>query len=189
MPSKVATSLGRHFCTTGSHLKGNAMKKLITGALMSSIYYMVMASMIFGIYTGHSQFVGVSVAAFWLLIVLSIYVGFASALTVSSLDLLVGEPLKTTIESLKKSVKKSHIIFRIWGEIRFLTAVVLLAYSGWVFTAVCYVLASLFVRIIASVVRDKLKKYEEISGADWEEVLDQREQEQKHFSGRGGGYG
>ena len=38
--------------------------------------------------------------------------------------------------------------------------IVLLAYSGWVFTAVCYALSSLFVRFCMSLARDKVEKLE-----------------------------
>ncbi|POZ13678.1 hypothetical protein ACB496_12790 [Lelliottia nimipressuralis] len=165
------------------------MKKLITGALMSAIFYIVMASMIFGIYTGHSQFVGIAAAAFWILILLGIFISCFIGVAASLLESLVGESLKTTIESLQRFSRKRHIVIRVWGWGCLIAAVVLLAYSGWIFTAVCYVLASLFVHLVASVVRGKLKKHEERSGEDWEEVLDQRKQEQKHFSGRGGDYG
>ncbi|NTZ48385.1 hypothetical protein FCM30_21860 [Lelliottia aquatilis] len=165
------------------------MKKLITGALMSAIFYIVMASMIFGIYTGHSQFVGIAAAAFWILILLGIFISCFIGVAASLLESLVGESLKTTIESLQRFSRKRHIVIRVWGWGCLIAAVVLLAYSGWIFTAVYYVLASLFVHLVASVVRGKLKKHEERSGEDWEEVLDQRKQEQKHFSGRGGDYG
>lgn len=151
---------------------------------------MVMASLVFGIYTGQSQFVGVAAAAFWLLIVLGIFVGCAYGVTASSLDSLADdESRKAAIESLQRFTKKKNIISRVWGWLCFIASVVLLAYSGWVFTAVCYALASLFVRLIASVVRDKLQKYEKPSGIDWADVLDQRENEQKYFSERGTGHG
>lgn len=189
MPLKVATSLGRHSCTTGSHLKGNAVKKFITGALMSCIYYIVMASMIFGIYTDQSQFVGIAAAAFWILIVLGIFISCVLGIAASALDSLVDETsLRATIQSMQRFSRKRHIIFRLWGWTCLIAAVALLAYSGWIFTAVCYVLASLFVRLIASVVRDKLSELEKQSDPDWEAILKQRRRE-VNFSRACNGHG
>ncbi|AHE72778.1 hypothetical protein M942_08560 [Enterobacter ludwigii] len=161
------------------------MKNFITGALISCIYYIVMASMIFGIYTGQSQFVGIAAAAFWILILFGIFISCVIGAAASALDSLVDETsLRATIQSMQRFSRKRNIIFRLWGWICLISAVALLAYSGWIFTAVCYVLASLFVRLIASVVRDKLAEIEKRSAPDWEAILKQRRYEVNFFQNR-----
>lgn len=166
------------------------MKKLITGALMSSIYYMVMASMIFGIYTGHSQFIGIAAAAFWILILLGIFISCVIGVAAGSLESLVDKTSqKESIESLQRFSRKRHIVIRVWGWGCLIAAVVLLAYSGWIFTAVCYVLASLFVRLIASVVRDKLEKHEKQSRAELMRNIVQQRRKLHGFTGQGAGHG
>lgn len=161
------------------------MKNFITGALISCIYYIVMASMIFGIYTGQSQFVGIAAAAFWILILFGIFISCVIGAAASALDSLVDETsLRATIQSMQRFSRKRNIIFRLWGWICLISAVALLAYSGWIFTAVCYVLASLFVRLIASVVRDKLAEIAKRSAPDWEAILKQRRYEVNFFQNR-----
>ncbi|MEI9745856.1 hypothetical protein [Enterobacter ludwigii] len=165
------------------------MKNFITGALISCIYYIVMASMIFGIYTGQSQFVGIAAAAFWILILLGIFTSCVIGAAASALDSLVDETsLRATIQSMQRFSRKRNIIFRLWGWMCLIAAVALLAYSGWIFTAVCYVLASLFVRLIASVVRNKLDEIEKRSDPDWEAILKQRRREMNFFRA-GNGHG
>lgn len=165
------------------------MKNFITSALTSCIYYIVMASMIFGIFTDQSQFVGIAAAAFWIHILLGIFISCVIGAASSALDSLVDETsLQATIQSMQRFSRKRHIIFRLWGWMCLIAAVALLAYSGWIFTVVCYVLASLFVRLIASVVRDKLDEIEKRSDPDWGETLKQRRRE-VHFFRAGNGHG
>lgn len=165
------------------------MKNFITGAFMSCIYYIVMASMIFGIYTDQSQFVGIAAAAFWILILLGIFISCVVWVSASALASLVDKTShQEAIQSLQRFSRKRHIIFRLWGWTCLIAAVAMLTYSGWIFTAVCYVLASLFVRLIASVVRDKLDEIEKRSDPDWEATLKQRRRE-VNFYRAGNGHG
>lgn len=135
------------------------MKKCLTNIVISAIFYIATGSMVLGVYSDWSQFVGVGAVSFWILIFTGIFRGCIYGLTVSALDSLVSDESRNAVtEPLQKFVKKKHIIFRLWGWACFIAAVALVAYSGWILTAVCYVLASLFVSFIASVVRNKLQQ-------------------------------
>ena len=69
-------------------------------------------------------------------------------------------PQKKTaaIESLRVVFKHSGVLSKIVGWFRLIAIVMLLAYSGWVFTAVSYALCALFSRFIISVGRDEYEK-------------------------------
>lgn len=154
------------------------MKEFFTKLAMSALFYLVMGSMVFGIYTDQHQFVDVAAAAFWILILLGATVGWMILLCFLSLDSLTDEASRAkVIESAGRYSKKSNVIFRLWGWIRFIAAVAMLAYSGWIFTAVCYALTYLFVRLGTSLMRDKLETLRKTAGEDWREVRDQRQRE------------
>ncbi|EOE8052020.1 hypothetical protein [Klebsiella pneumoniae] len=62
------------------------------------------------------------------------------------------------LEAVKRITRRKNVIARWWGWVCMVLTIVLLAYSGWVFTAVCYALSSLFVRFCVSLARDKVEK-------------------------------
>ena len=165
--AKVATSLGLHSCTTGSHLKGNAMKKFIYKLISEIIHYGLIASLILAVITDNHSILNITAATFWIIIFLGCFFGTAYLAVSYGIKHLKHSKYEKTrsdgIAALERFSKRKNIFSRIWGWLCLAIVASLLAYGGWVFTAVCYVLASLFVRLCASLVRDNLSKFNEQS--------------------------
>lgn len=153
----VATSLGRCSCTTGSHLKGNAMKKFMTKAVSNIVSYSLLCLLAFGAVTGDKSLVSITVAAYWVIIFLGLFVGMLILVLSYAKDHAKNEEARQKIvELVLEAVKRKSKFMRFvdWGCLAIIA--VLLSYSGWVFTGVCYVLVSLIVKLFLSLARDNV---------------------------------
>lgn len=154
--AKVATSLGLHSCTTGSHLKGNAMKKLF----IQAIYYVLLAALVWAAMTGNSSLLNIAALAFWVIILLGLFGSIVELLIAFGIE--YGRDEKDhneTIANLEKFAQKKGFITRAWGWICLVVGSSFLAFGGWVFTAVSYVLVSLFCYLCMAVIRERIAKY------------------------------
>lgn len=159
----MATSLGQHFRTTGSPLKGNAMKKFIFGIITEVINYGLIASLILAVITDNHSILNITAATFWIIILLGCFFGPAHVVVAYGIEYTKDEKARADgIAALTRFTKRKNIVRRAWGWLCLAVVTALLAYGGWVFTAVCYVLASLFVQLCASLSRSKLSKYTEL---------------------------
>lgn len=70
------------------------------------------------------------------------------------------EKKEKLIELLKKAAVKRGIIRRSWNWLCLVLIAGALAYGGWVFTAVVYVITSLICRLCGSIARDKIDELE-----------------------------
>lgn len=155
---KVATSLGLHSRTTGSHLKGsNAMKKACTAFLAAVVSYSLLGILAYGIYTGSSSLVGVTVAAYWMIIFLSIGVGLlVLVLSYAVKADAAGEFTPKAIELIGSAAKKRNPVLRAISWVELIVIVILLAFSSWIFTAICYALTVITVKIFFLIARDNV---------------------------------
>lgn len=139
------------------------MKKFITTAITSIVYYGMLAALLFAAITDTRPLLNVVAAAFWVVILLGGVMGclyLAIAYGLDSISLSKNENAQQeNIKLLERLTRRKNLIFRVWGWVCLAAGAALLAYGGWVFTSVCYVLASLFVRLCTSVARDKLTSF------------------------------
>ncbi len=133
------------------------MKKFIATAISSVVYYGILAAMIFAVITGTPHLLNVAAAAFWVVILRGGFTGVIYLVIAYGLESSKDEKAQQEgIEFLKKLTRRKNLVSRWWGWVCLAASAAILAYGGWVFTAVCYVLTSLFVRLCASLARDKL---------------------------------
>jgi hypothetical protein len=155
--AKVATSLGQHLRTTGSHLKGNAMKKLFTKAIAHVISNGLLCLLAYASYSGSKSLVSISVAAYWVIMFLGLFIGcLMLVLSVAKDYAKDAETKDKAIGLVGEVTKRKSKLSRTLGWIYLCLIVALLAYSGWVFTAVFYVLVSLIVKLLISFARDNI---------------------------------
>lgn len=135
------------------------MKKIIISVFSESLYYALIAALAFASYAGSHSLLNVAAMAYWVVIMLGLFV---SALYISMAYALENsknaENRQKTIDALTRYSKKKNIFHRYLSWLLLALIVCLLAYGGWVFTAVCYSLTSFFCRLCVSLVRDKLDK-------------------------------
>ncbi|MGG7989834.1 hypothetical protein PGO11_04080 [Klebsiella aerogenes] len=136
------------------------MYKFLTDTFSQVIYYGLLVTLVFATFTGQDNILSVAAAAFWVVIALVIVLGPLTLILAYGAELVGNEKSgHEVLEAVKRITRRKNVIARWWGGM--LLTIVLLAYSGWVFTAVCYALSSLFVRFCVSLARDKVEKLED----------------------------
>lgn len=137
------------------------MKKFLTDIFSQVIYYGLLVALVFATFTGLNNILSVAAAAFWVFIALGIVIGpLTLILAYGAEQVRHDKSGHEALEAVKRITKRKKVVARWWGWVCMVLTIVLLAYSGWVFTAVCYALSSLFVRFCVSLARDKVEKLE-----------------------------
>lgn len=135
------------------------MKKIIISIFSETLFYALIATLAFASYVGSHSLLNIAAMAYWFVILLGVLGGclygfMAFALKYSS----NADDRQKTIEALTRFSKKKNTFFRYLSWFHLALIVCLLAYSGWVFTAVCYALASFFTRMCIVLIREELEK-------------------------------
>lgn len=134
------------------------MKKFMIKVIGSVFSYGLLALLIYGSLTDTASLVGVAAAAYWVIVILGLLVGIlilaVSYVIPGEKDEQKKQKLLTVIQG---AVKKRNPFLRGIGWIFFIAITLLLAYSGWVFTAVSYALSVLMVKFMISIARDNVK--------------------------------
>lgn len=119
----------------------------------------LLAALLYSVLTGSDSIMSVVASAYWVLLLLAVFV---SVLIMAMLGLagIERDPIKKAkiIKSLEEISKKKGAIKRSFGWLCLAFIVSLLAYGGWVFTAVCYAIISLIFRLCTSIARDKINE-------------------------------
>lgn len=135
------------------------MKKFMIKIIGSVFSYGLLALLIYGSFTDTAQLVGVAAAAYWVIVILGLLVGIlilaVSYVIPGEKDEQKKQKLLTVIQD---AVKKRNPILRGISWIFFITIIALLAYSGWVFTAVSYALSALMVKFMLSIARGNVSE-------------------------------
>ena len=135
------------------------MKKFLIDTLNKILYYALLAALAFGSVTGQSNILNVAATAFWVVVFLGVFGGVLTTFLAHGAEHVTDEKTRQSVlESLRKIVRRKNVVARWWGWCCMVATIALLAYGGWVFTAVCYALSSLFVRFCISLARDKVEK-------------------------------
>ena len=137
------------------------MKKFLTNTLSEVVYYTLLVALIFATFTGQNNILSVAAAAFWVVIALRIVLGPLTLILVHGAEQFHNEKSgKEALQAVKRTTKRKNVVARWWRWFCIVLTIVLLAYSGWVFTAACYALSSLLVRFCVSISRNRVEKME-----------------------------
>jgi len=135
------------------------VKKFLIKALISSSSYVVLALLAYGSLAGITSLVGVAAAVYWVIIILGLLVGVLISIFSYVIPGEKDEQKKQKLITIvQEAVKKRNPILRGISWIFFIVITLLLAYSGWVFTAVSYALSALIVKFLLSIARDNVKE-------------------------------
>lgn len=135
------------------------MKKFLSGVIASVISFALLAVLGYGVATDTKPLVTMAAAAYWVIILLGLVVG--------TLTLVVSYAVRSEKDEQKKKqglkmiidvVKKKNFLCRAIDWICFIAIAGSLSYSGWVFTAVFYVVVALIVKLMLSIARDNVKE-------------------------------
>ena len=138
------------------------MKKFFTNAVAKITFYALLAALLFAVTTGASSLLRVVAAAYWVIVLLGGVVGLLALVITFGVEYSNDDKSRQEgIEYLERFAKRKNAIARVWGWLCLGLGASMLAYGGRVFTAVAYVIASLFVRLCCSLARDKVEKLTE----------------------------
>lgn len=135
------------------------MKSFLTGFISNAISWSLLSLLAYAAWTGSDALSRISAVAYWVIIILMVFI----SIIVTFAAFLISrennhEKKMAAIQNLRVIFKRSGVLSKIVGWLRLIAIVMLLAYAGWVFTAVSYVLCALFSRFIISVGRDEYEK-------------------------------
>jgi hypothetical protein len=120
--------------------------------------YGLLALLIYGSLTDSASLVGVAAAAYWVIMALGMFVSIITLIVSYAITSEKDEQRKQQwLLSIQGTLKKRNPILRSISWIFFIAIIVLLAYSGWVFTAVSYALSVLMIKFMISIARANVK--------------------------------
>uniref|UniRef100_UPI0035C787E2 DNZ54_00345 family protein n=1 Tax=Serratia quinivorans TaxID=137545 RepID=UPI0035C787E2 len=123
--------------------------------LITLLSFAILLLMAFGIHTGSDGAVSFVVAYIWVLCLLGIPTAALIVLMAASMTATSDKAKKLKLAGqLAKACKKATFIGRIWRWITFLVMCAMLAYSGWIFTTVVYVISVITMAIATGIGRD-----------------------------------
>lgn len=133
------------------------MKKFMTKIVSNVINYTLLSLLLFAVFTGAKSLVGVLAAVYWVMISLCFVIGpFFYTLSHAAKSAKDEESRCKALELVGDATKKKNGLLRALGWLELIIISCSLAYAGWVFTAVCYVLSSLYLRLFISMARDNV---------------------------------
>lgn len=134
------------------------MKKFMVRVSTSVTSYGLLALLIYGSLTDSASLVGVAAAAYWVIMALGMFVSIITLIVSYAITSEKDEQRKQQwLLSIQGTLKKRNPILRSISWIFFIAIIVLLAYSGWVFTAVSYALSVLMIKFMISIARANVK--------------------------------
>lgn len=111
-----------------------------------------------GILLPMSGLVTVVISITWVICILAIPIAIVTIAASELYESSKGETRKKIGKLLSDAAKKKNIIARITGWSTFLVMTFMFAWSGWVITAISYVLASLIILFAKSIAKDEAIK-------------------------------
>lgn len=133
------------------------MKKFFTKLVANATDYALLIILMYSVMQGVKSLTGLTVAAYWVIMALAFFLGpliyFISHAAKNAKD---EESRRKALEFVESAVKKKNLLIRFVGCLKLISICCLLAYGGWIFTAVCYALMSLYLRLLISLARDNV---------------------------------
>lgn len=133
------------------------MKNLMTKMVVNITNYVLLFLLLYAVLTQTQSLVGLTVAVYWVIMSLGLFIGpLIYILSHAAKSAKDEESRRKALEIIGDSAKKRNVLLRSLGWAELIIISCLLAYSGWIFTAVCYVLTSLYMRLFISMARDNV---------------------------------
>ncbi|RTX93455.1 hypothetical protein EKS39_20830 [Enterobacter roggenkampii] len=133
------------------------MKKFMTKIVSNVINYTLLSLLLFAVFTGAKSLVGVLAAVYWVMISLCFVIGpFFYILSYAAKSAKDEDSRRKALELIGDVAKKKNVLLRVLGWLELIIISCLMAYAGWVFTAVCYVLSSLYLHLFVSLARENI---------------------------------
>lgn len=136
------------------------MTKLITSLIGFAITYLLLAAMVYGNYFSESGVLSVAVFIYWVLIIIA---PVAMVLSLVGVFTIPKKPKAERYQAIVDALKayKPYGAFKItYSVIVTLIITGLIAYSGYIFTAVVYAISVCFSTFLRAMIRDQLLAYE-----------------------------
>lgn len=138
------------------------MKKMLTKFISETVSIGLIALLGYSIWKDLPSMTAIAASAYWIVIALAIFVGAISCIGLVALgEEMDPEKRKSLTDNLTDMFKKPSAFRKCINWIALFLIVGMLAYTGWVFTAVCYMLVSLLFKFIASLGREKLEGFKD----------------------------
>ncbi|EPT4022355.1 hypothetical protein ACVQMG_000514 [Enterobacter roggenkampii] len=135
------------------------MKQFLTATITHAIGYGLLLTLAYSVFIDSSSLVRVTAAAYWVIMALALFIGpLYYLLSYAAKNSKDPEARKKALDLISDTVKKKNAFRRALGWVELVITSVLLAYAGWVFTSVFFVLSSLWLRLFVSMARDTIAK-------------------------------
>lgn len=137
------------------------MKKFLIKAFGETISWGLIALLAYSAWVGSNSLAGIAAASYWVVIILAIFIAALAYIGVVALsEEKDPEKRKKGLDLLNGTYKRVGFLRKCINWLCVAVIVGLLAYTGWVFTAVSYALIALLFRLVIAIGREK---YEELT--------------------------
>lgn len=135
------------------------MKRFLTSFIGNVISWGLLALLAYSAWAGNEAVSKILAVAYWVIIILAIFIAFIATLAARLISREISLKKKmAAIENLRVIFKRQGVVRKTVNWLSLIAIVMLLAYTGWVFTAVIYAFSSLLSRFIISAGRDEYEK-------------------------------
>lgn len=137
------------------------MKKFLSSVFATVIVHTILLLLVLSALTENDSLSSIAVSVNWMLVVLGWFVTLAVVILSFVLTDKTWKGDKDGIlKILLELTKKKGIIRKTYGWFMFTAVLCLMAYTGWVVSAVIYGITSLMFTLGASIARDKIEEYQ-----------------------------
>lgn len=123
-----------------------------------AVSLLLLVSMSAGVFYQIDGLVTLAVSINWMICILAIPIAIATVAASILYEKSNEEGRIKIAKLLIESAKKKSFVARMTGWMEFIAMTSLFAWSGWIVTAICYVLASLILKFANSIARDEAIK-------------------------------
>jgi hypothetical protein len=137
------------------------MKKFLSSVFATVVVHSILLLLVLSVATENESLASIAISVNWVLVLLAWLLTIAVLIMSFALvDRSWGGDKESIFKILSELTKKKGIIRRIYGWITFASALCLMAYAGWVVSAVVYGLTAFIFSVSASIARDKIDAYQ-----------------------------
>lgn len=136
------------------------MKKFLNSVLVYLVTHTILLLLVLSVLTENENLASIAISVNWVLVVLGWLVTVVMViLSFALVDKSWRGDKENILKILIDLTKKKGIFRRFYGWLTFSVAICLMAYTGWVVSAVIYGITSFLFTLGASIARDKIEEY------------------------------
>lgn len=137
------------------------MKKFLSSVLGSLITHTILLLLVLSVSTENENLASIAISVNWVLVVLGWLVTLVMViLSFALVDKSWRGDKENILKILSELTKKKGFFRRFYGWLTFAMAICLMAYTGWVVSAVIYGITSFLFTLCVSIARDKIEEYQ-----------------------------